>query len=44
MTTRITARSEDAWPDFELYGTQVGVLRGPWRTFDSLTDPAAKAS
>ena len=27
----------------ELYGTQVGVLTGPWRTFDFLTDPAAVA-
>ncbi|MBL7490058.1 HipA domain-containing protein [Frankia sp. AgB1.9] len=25
----------------ELYGTQVGVLTGPWRTFDFVTDPAA---
>jgi serine/threonine-protein kinase HipA len=25
----------------ELYGTQVGVLIGPWRTFDFVTDPAA---
>ena len=25
----------------ELYGMQVGVLTGPWRTFDFLTDPAA---
>ena len=27
----------------ELYGTRVGVLTGPWRTFDFLTDPAAVA-
>jgi len=27
----------------ELYGTRVGVLRGPWRTFDFLTDPTAVA-
>jgi serine/threonine-protein kinase HipA len=25
----------------ELYGTQVGALTGPWRTFDFVTDPAA---
>ncbi|MBL7521483.1 HipA N-terminal domain-containing protein, partial [Frankia sp. CNm7] len=25
----------------ELYGTQVGVLAGPWRTFDFVTDAAA---
>jgi serine/threonine-protein kinase HipA len=25
----------------ELYGTKVGVLAGPWRTFDFLTDPTA---
>jgi hypothetical protein len=25
----------------ELHGTQVGVLTGPWRTFDFVTDPAA---
>jgi serine/threonine-protein kinase HipA len=27
----------------ELYGVRVGVLTGPWRTFDFLTDPAAVA-
>jgi serine/threonine-protein kinase HipA len=27
----------------ELYGTRVGVLTGPWRTFDFLTAPAAIA-
>lgn len=25
----------------ELYGTRVGVLSGPWQTFDFITDPAA---
>lgn len=27
----------------ELYGTRVGVLTGPWRTFDFVTDPGAVA-
>ena len=27
----------------ELYGTRVGVLSGPWRTFDFVLDPAAVA-
>ncbi|WP_250287068.1 MULTISPECIES: hypothetical protein [unclassified Frankia] len=27
----------------ELYGTRVGVLTGPWRTFDFVTDPGAAA-
>ena len=27
----------------ELYGTRVGVLSGPWRTFDLVLDPAAVA-
>jgi serine/threonine-protein kinase HipA len=27
----------------ELYGTRAGVLRGTWRTFDFLPDPAAVA-
>ena len=28
----------------ELYGTQVGMLAGTWRTFDFLPEPAAVAS
>ena len=27
----------------ELYGTRVGALRGAWRTFDFVPDPAAVA-
>jgi serine/threonine-protein kinase HipA len=27
----------------ELYGVQVGAIRGPWRTFDFLTNPSAIA-